>query len=54
MVLKFYTYVEKGSKLKVIKFLRLIPAFVEVTKEKLIEGPFYQHHPLPLFLPYSE
>ena len=33
--LKFYTSVAKGLKLKVRKFLGLIPMFVEVTGEKL-------------------
>ena len=32
MALKFYTSVEKELKLKVRKFCRLIPAFVEVEK----------------------
>ena len=36
MDLKFYTSVAKGLKLKVRKFLGLIPLFVEVTEEKLI------------------
>ena len=40
MALKFYTSVAKVLKLKVRKFLGLIPAFVEVTREKLVEGPF--------------
>ena len=34
MTLKFYTSVTKGFKLKVRKFYRLIPTFVEVTGEK--------------------
>ena len=34
MSLKFDTSVVKGLKLKVRKFLRLIPMFVEVTGEK--------------------
>ena len=34
--LKFYTSVAKGSKLKVRKFLGLIPMFVAVTGEKLV------------------
>ena len=38
MVLKFYTSEAKGLKLKVRKFLGLIPTFVEVTGEKLVEG----------------
>ena len=37
---KFYTSVEKGLKRKVRKFWGLIPAFVEVTGEKLVEGAF--------------
>ena len=36
VALKFYTSVVKGLKLKVIKFLGLIPTFVEVTREKLV------------------
>ena len=36
--LKFYNSVAKGSKLKVRKFWRLIPTFVEVTGEKLVGG----------------
>ena len=35
---KFYTIVVKGLKLKVRKFLGLVPLFVEVTKEKLVGG----------------
>ena len=38
MDLKFYTSVEKELKLKVIKFLWLIPTFGEVTWEKLVGG----------------
>ena len=38
--LKFYTSVEKGVKLKARKFWGLIPTFAEVTKEKLVGGPF--------------
>ena len=41
MILKFYTNVAKGLKLKVRKFLGLIPKFVEVTGEKLVGGYFY-------------
>ena len=41
MVLKFYASVEKGLKLKVIKFWTPIPTFVKVTGEKLVkEGVF--------------
>ena len=36
MTLKFYTSVEKGSKLKVRKIWRLIPTFVRVTGGKLV------------------
>ena len=36
MALKFYNGVAKGFKLKVRKFYRLIPTFVEVTGEKLV------------------
>ena len=35
MALKSYTNVAKGLKLKVRKFLGLLPTFVEVTGEKL-------------------
>ena len=35
-ILKFYTSVAKRLKLKVRKFLGLIPTFVEVTGEKLV------------------
>ena len=38
--LKFYASVAKGLKLKVRKFLGLIPTFVEVTGGKLVGGPF--------------
>ena len=38
MGLKLYTNVAKGLKLKVRKFLGLIPTFVEVTGEKLVRG----------------
>ena len=40
MTLRFYTSVAKGSKLKVRKFCRLSPTFVEVTGEKLVGGAF--------------
>ena len=43
--LKFYTSVAKGLKLKVRKFWGLIPMFVEVRGEKLVEGLFAP--PLP-------
>ena len=36
--LKFYTSLSKGLKLKVRKFLGLIPTFVEVKGEKLVGG----------------
>ena len=36
--LKFYTSVASGLKLKVRKFLRLIPTFADVTGEKLVGG----------------
>ena len=45
--LKFYTSVIKGLKLKVRKFLGLIPTFVEVTWEKLVGGDFLRPFPLP-------
>ena len=38
MVLKFYTSVAKGLKLKVRKFCGLIPTFVEVTGKNLLVG----------------
>ena len=40
MALKTYTNVVKGLKLKVRIFQALIPAFVEVTEEKLAGGAF--------------
>ena len=40
MALKFYTSVTKGFKLKVRKFYRLIPTFVEVTGENLVGSLF--------------
>ena len=47
MVLKFYSSVAVGLKLKVRKFKGLFPTFVEVTKKKLIGWAF-----LPLFTPF--
>ena len=44
--LKFYTSVAKGLKLKVEKFLGLIPMFVEVTEEKLVGGGFWLLSPI--------
>ena len=44
MTLKFYTSVKKGLKLKVRKFWRLIPMFLEITREKLVGG-FSPAHP---------
>ena len=40
MDLKFYISVAKELKVKVRKFLGLIPTFVEVTREKHVGGPF--------------
>ena len=40
MALKFYIGVAKGFKLKVRKFYRLIPTFVEVTGEKQVGSLF--------------
>ena len=40
MALKFYAGVAKGFKLKVRKFYRLIPTFVEVTGEKQVGSLF--------------
>ena len=39
---KFYTSVAKGLKLKVRKFLGLIPTFVEITEEKLVGVNMYE------------
>ena len=44
MVLKFYTSVERRLKLKVKKFLGLIPTFVEVTEKNLVRGAFLTPH----------
>ena len=41
MALKFYTSLAKELKLKVRKFWRLAPTFVEVICEKLVGGPCY-------------
>ena len=46
MALKFYTNVAKGFELKVRKFWRLIPTFVEVTGKAKIWGLF-AFQPLP-------
>ena len=43
--LKFYTSVAEGSKLKARKFWGLVPTFVEVRGEKLVEGLFATLHP---------
>ena len=43
MALDFYTSVAKGLKLKVRKFLGLIPTFAKVTEEKLAGGAFCPH-----------
>ena len=40
--------VPKGLKLKVRKFLGLIPTFIEITGEKLVGGTFLPPHPLPI------
>ena len=45
MALKIYNSVAKKLKLKVGKFLGLIPTFVEVTGEKLVGRPFFQPPP---------
>ena len=39
--MKFYTSVKKGLKLKVRKFWGLVPAFLEVTKGKLVGGGLF-------------
>ena len=44
--LKFYTSVAKGLTLKVRKFGRLIPMFVEVTGKKLVAGAFLPPPPI--------
>ena len=36
--------VKKGLKLKVRRFLGLIPTFVEVTEGKLVGGSYYLFH----------
>ena len=41
MALKFYTSLAKELKLKVRKFWRLAPTFVEVICEKPVGGPCY-------------
>ena len=46
--LKFFTSVVKGLKLKVKKFWELIPTFVEVTGEKLVEEAFCFLPPSPI------
>ena len=61
--LKFYAIVAKELKLKVRKFLGLIPTFVEVTGEKLVWGTFsppilnrvntYKHHHTEVFFIFS-
>ena len=43
MILKFYTSVAKGLKLKARKFCGLTPPFVEVTGEKLVGLTFLPH-----------
>ena len=40
MTLRFYTSVVKELKVKVRKFLGLIPTFLGVTEEKLVEEAF--------------
>ena len=45
IALKFYISVAKKSKLNVRKFGGLIPAFIEVTVEKLVGGLFAPPHP---------
>ena len=44
--LKFYSSTEKGSKLKVSKFLGIISTFVEITGEKLVVGAFLTPPPI--------
>ena len=45
MALKFYTSVAKWSKIKVRKFLGLMPTLVEVTWEKLVGALFASPDP---------
>ena len=45
--LEFYTSVAKRLKLKVRKFWKPIPTFVEVRAEKLIEGNLFATPPHP-------
>ena len=45
MILRFYTSVAKGLKLKVRKFGELIPMFVEVIEEELVGSFFVPPHP---------
>ena len=40
MALKFYSSVAKRLKLKVRKFLGLVPTFLQVTVEKMVGGIF--------------
>ena len=47
MVLKFYASMVKRLKLKVRKFLGLIPTFVKVTGENLVGGGGICPRPLP-------
>ena len=46
--LKFCTSLVKGLKLKAWKFWGLIPTFVEVRGEKLVEGTFLHPPPTPM------
>ena len=43
MALKFYVSVAEGLKLKVRRFWRLIPTFVEFVGENLVGGLFAHH-----------
>ena len=43
IVLKFYTIVGKGLKLKVKIVLGVIPTFIEITVDKLAGGLFASH-----------
>ena len=43
MALKIYTSVAEGLKEKVKNFLEIVPMFVEVTGEKLVEDLFASH-----------
>ena len=43
--LKSHISLKKGLRLKVRMFGGLNPTFVDITREKMVEGPFYPLHP---------